>query len=192
MVMRIGILALQGAVREHAIILRKLNVTPVLVTRKEDLKDLDGFIIPGGESTTISDMLHLYNLHNPIKTLHKRGIPIYGTCAGAIILSKNPESKKVKPLGLIDVTLQRNAYGTQKDSFETQINIKNIGKFHGIFIRAPIITAYNHNTQILSNFEDNPIMAVSDNILITTFHPELTKDTRVHELFITMVKKSKV
>ncbi|MBI4440455.1 pyridoxal 5'-phosphate synthase glutaminase subunit PdxT [Candidatus Woesearchaeota archaeon] len=187
--MRIGVLALQGAFREHSIMLQSLGVQPVLVKTKEDFSGLDGLIIPGGESTTISNIMYSRGIDASILNLHKRGIPIYGTCAGAVILSKDSGSK-VKPLGILDISVKRNGYGTQKDSFEAPLQIRGIGDFNGIFIRAPIVTSYENGAEILSEHGNSPVMIRSGNILITTFHPELTEDSGVHSMFLDMVKRN--
>ncbi len=186
--MRIGVLALQGSFREHEMMLKKLGIDPVLVKSKIDCESLDGLILPGGESTTISDLMTLYGIDKEIITLHQKRIPLYGTCAGAIMLSTNPGSPKVQSLGLIDITTNRNGYGTQKDSFETELDIKWIGTFKGIFIRAPIITSFSEDINVLSEFNSTPVLLKKENILISTFHPELTDDTRIHEFFLQMVK----
>jgi pyridoxal 5'-phosphate synthase pdxT subunit len=188
--MKVGILALQGDVREHISILTKLSVDSVKVKSKQDLHDVDALIIPGGESTTISLLMKEYQLDKAIKEKHKQGMPIYGTCAGAIVLAKNIIGNNQAKLSLADIIIKRNDYGTQLDSFETRLNIKNIGDFKGIFIRAPVIKS-SSGVEILSEHEKNPVMVRQNNILITTFHPELTNDTRVHEYFLNMAKEYK-
>lgn len=187
--MKIGVLALQGDVEEHLSILKKLKVNAVRIIAAEELKHIDGLIIPGGESTTISKLILKLGLDKEIISLANKGMPIYGTCAGAILLSKDIKDSAQPRLGLLDLTIERNSYGRQIDSFETDIYIEGIGKFNGIFIRAPIIKDYN-DAKILSRLGSNPIFVISNNIMITTFHPELTNDTRVHKLFIKLVKDS--
>ena len=186
--MKVGILALQGDVREHIEILRKLNAKSVKVKLPEDLEGIDALIIPGGESTTIGMLIKRYGLDTKIKEKHAKGMPIYGTCAGAILLAKNIKNSKQAKLSLIDIEIERNAYGRQAESFEAKLNIKNIGNFKGIFIRAPIVKTVYDGAEILAEHNNFPVMIKQDNILITTFHPELTNDLRVHKLFLDMAK----
>jgi len=189
--MKVGILALQGDVREHMNILRKLDVEPVKVKSKEDLYDVDALIIPGGESTTISLLMRKYKLDTAIKEKHKQGMPIYGTCAGAIVLAKNIVGDNQLKLGLVDISIKRNDYGRQIESFETDLSIKDIGDFKGVFIRSPVIKSFYTGVEILSEHKNNPVMIRQDNLLITTFHPELTNDTRVHQYFLNMAQEYK-
>ena len=190
--MKVGILALQGDVREHANLLIKLGAEPVKVKSPEDLTDIDALIIPGGESTTIGMLIKKYKLDKAIKEKHKHGMPIYGTCAGAILLAKEiiGDNKQTK-LNLADISIKRNDYGRQIDSFEAELSIKDIGNFNGIFIRAPVIKGFYDGVEILSEHKNNPVMIRQHNLLLTTFHPELTDDTRVHEYFLNMAKEYK-
>ena len=187
--MKAGILALQGDVKEHKRVLIKLDVEPIEVKLPQDLEDIDALIIPGGESTTISLLMKKYRLDKAIKEKHKQGMPIYGTCAGAIVLAKNITGNKQAKLGLVDINIKRNDYGRQIDSFETNLSIKDIGNFKGIFIRSPIIKSFHNGVEILSEHKNNPVMLRQNNLLITTFHPELTNDTRVHEYFLNMAQE---
>jgi len=189
--MKVGILALQGDIREHINILRKLDVQPVKVKSKEDLHDVDALIIPGGESTTISLLMRKYKLDTAIKEKHKQGMPIYGTCAGAIVLAKNIIGNSQQKLGLMDISIKRNDYGRQIDSFESDLKIKNIGDFKGIFIRSPIIKKFYNGAEVLSEHKNQPVMVRQNNLLITTFHPELTNDVRIHEYFLNMAQEYK-
>ena len=189
--MKVGILALQGDVREHANILIKLGAEPIKVKSPEDLTDIDALIIPGGESTTIGMLVRKYKLDKAIKEKHKQGMPIYGTCAGAIVLAKGIIDSKQPKLNLADISIKRNDYGRQIDSFEAELSIKDIGNFNGVFIRAPIIKSFYNGVEILSEHNNNPVMIKQHNLLITTFHPELTNDTRVHEYFLNMAKEYK-
>lgn len=189
--MKVGILALQGDVREHKKILIKLNAEPIEVKLPQDLEDLDALIIPGGESTAIGMLMRKYKLDNKIKQKHKQGMPIYGTCAGAILLAKDIIDNKQPKLGLADISIKRNDYGRQIESFETQLLIKNIGDFKGIFIRAPTIKSFYNGVETLSEHKNSPVMVRQNNILITTFHPELTNDTRIHEYFLNMALEYK-
>jgi len=189
--MKIGILALQGDVREHKRALMKLDVTPIEVKSTQDLEDLDALIIPGGESTTISLMMKKYGLDNAIKEKHKQGMPIYGACAGAIVLAKSIIGDNQAKLGLADISIKRNDYGRQIDSFETNLSIKDIGNFKGIFIRSPVIKSLHNGIVVLSEHKNSPVMLKQNNLLITTFHPELTNDTRIHEYFLNMAQEYK-
>jgi len=189
--MKIGILALQGDVREHINILKKLDAQPVKVKLPADLEDIDALIIPGGESTTISLLMKKYKLDKAIKDKHKQGMPIYGTCAGAIILAKDIIESNQPKLGLVDISIKRNDYGRQIDSFEADLSIKDIGNFKAIFIRSPMIKNLYNGVQILSEHKNKPVMVKQNNILITTFHPELTNDTRVHQYFLNMAQEYK-
>jgi len=189
--MKVGILALQGDVREHARMLNNLDVEPVKVTLPKDLADIDALIIPGGESTTIELLMKKYKLDNAIKEKYKQGMPIYGTCAGAILIAKDVIGSRKPKLGLADLRIKRNDYGRQIDSFEAELSIKDIGNFNGIFIRSPIIKSFYNGTEILSEYKNNPVMVRQNNLLITTFHPELTNDTRIHEYFLKMAHEYK-
>ena len=189
--MKIGILALQGDVREHKRALMKLDVTPIEVKSTQDLEDLDALIIPGGESTTISLMMKKYGLDNAIKEKHKQGMPIYGACAGAIVLAKSIIGDNQAKLGLADISIKRNDYGRQIDSFETNLSIKGIGNFKGIFIRSPVIKNLHNGIRVLSEHKNSPVMIKQNNLLITTFHPELTNDTRIHEYCLNMAQEYK-
>ena len=188
--MEIGVLALQGDFREHIEMLKKCNVDAVDVRLPQDLKDVDGLIIPGGESTTIGNLMQRNGLDKEIIKNYKNGMAIYGTCAGAILLSKNISRSTQPRLNLLDISVKRNDYGRQADSFETELNIEQIGKFNGIFIRAPVIERIGKGINILSRFSNNPVLIQGKNILASTFHPELTNDKRVHEYFIRIARNS--
>ncbi len=191
--MKVGILALQGDVREHARILVKLGAEPVKVKSSEDLTDIDALIIPGGESVTIGMFMKKYGLDKAIKEKHGHGMPIYGTCAGAIVLAKNIIDGIIKQpkLNIADISIKRNDYGRQIDSFEAELSIKGIGTFPGVFIRAPTIKNIYNGAEILSEHKNSPVMVKQHNLLITTFHPELTNDTRIHEYFLNMAAEYK-
>lgn len=186
--MRIGILALQGSVTEHIKMLRDCNVKAVEVRKPQDLENLKGLIIPGGESTTISKLMKEYKLDSAIKSKYKKGMAIYGSCAGAILLAKKIiRDNEAEPLGLIDIAISRNAYGRQVDSFEEELKIKGFDeKFHAVFIRAPIIESVHNGVNVIAEFAGKPVMARKEKLLVSTFHPELTKDSRIHEFFISM------
>jgi 5'-phosphate synthase pdxT subunit len=185
----VGILALQGDFQEHESLLRAIQVPTLQVKLPEDLLKIDRLIIPGGESTTIGKLLVIYNLLKPIKDRAKKGMPIWGTCAGAILLAKEiAEGRNGQPeLGLLDITAHRNAFGRQIDSFETDIAIPAVGSkpFHAVFIRAPLFSDLGSDVEILAQVDSKRIVAVRQgNLLATSFHPELSDDTRMHEYFL--------
>ena len=192
--MRIGVLASQGAFDEHLAILRKLKVEALPVRLPPELRDVDGLIIPGGESTSISKLMISYNLTDEIRSLAENGLPILGTCAGMILLAKETSNPDVETLGVMDIRVKRNAFGRQKDSFETELSVPALGKkpFPGIFIRAPLIERVNDNTEILTRLHDGTIVSARQGRLITTaFHPELTDDPRFHQYFLEIIADSK-
>jgi 5'-phosphate synthase pdxT subunit len=191
--MKIGVLALQGDFSEHIVMLRRLKVEPVEVRLPTHLNGLDGLIIPGGESTTIGKLAVAYNLMEPLRLFGQRHA-IWGTCAGAIFLSKDV-SRDQPLLGLMDIKVERNAFGRQLDSFEAELDIPELKEatatkapYHAVFIRAPIIESVSGGTKILSTVPDGRIVAAQQgHLLATSFHPELTNDTRFHEYFLTLV-----
>lgn len=190
--MKIGIVGFQGDVSEHSDILKsiakKKNVTIEIVNvrKKEQLNGLDGLIIPGGESTTIYKLLKMYDLFDEIKRLGNGGLPIMGTCAGLILLSSVKNDPKVEGLELLDSKVERNAYGRQIDSFMEELSIKGIGKYVAVFIRAPAISDPG-SAEVLAELDGRIVMVRKQNILGLSFHPELTKDTRVHEYFLMII-----
>ena len=188
--MKIGVLAAQGAFAEHIAVLRQLNAEAIPVRLPHQLAGLDGLIIPGGESTTISKLLSDYSLTDEIKDLASSGMPIFGTCAGLILMAKEISDAHAEPLKLMDIEVKRNAFGRQKESFETELSIPAIGDkpFHAVFIRAPLIEAVNGNVEILAKLDSGNIVAVrQDNLLAASFHPELTDDPRFHQYFIDII-----
>ena len=189
--MKIGVLALQGSVEEHVKALDKLKVETVLVKLPRDLDNVSGLIIPGGESTTIGKLMKQYGLDKAIKRRHKEGMPIYGTCAGAILLAKEIIGSKQPKLGMMDISVKRNEYGRQVDSFEAELDIFDDKPFRGVFIRAPVIDQLHDGCKVLGSFEDKPVFVEQRNLLVSTFHPELTNDLRVHKYFLDMVEKSR-
>jgi 5'-phosphate synthase pdxT subunit len=190
--MKIGVLALQGDFSEHISMLKRLGVEAVEVRLPNHLNGLDGLIIPGGESTTIGKLSVSYGLMEPLKQFGQSHA-IWGTCAGAIFLSMDASSDQPL-LGLMDIKVQRNAFGRQVDSFETDLEIDELMKatgtehaYHAVFIRAPLIESVYGNAKILSALEDGRIVAAQEgHLLATSFHPELTSDTRFHEYFISL------
>lgn len=185
--MKIGILALQGAVREHREVLRRLGVKTADVLEPRDLRGIDGLILPGGESTTTGKLLERYALLEPIVELGRVGLPVFGTCTGLILLSKHIEGSTQHRLGLMDIRVERNAFGRQSASFEADMTIPVLGDkpFHTIFIRAPHIAEAGEGVVPLLSDDDGKIFfAEQRNLLAAAFHPELTDDVRVHEYFI--------
>jgi len=188
--MRIGILAVQGAFAEHIALLRQLEVETLPVRLPSELRTSDGLIIPGGESTSISRLMLDYKLVDEIRNLARSGLPILGTCAGLILLAKEILDHDVEPLGLMDITVRRNAFGRQKDSFETELKIPVLGEksFPGVFIRAPVIEQAKGRVQILARLNNGTIVAARQRkLLASAFHPELTNDLRFHQYFLDIV-----
>src|SRR6476620_4301483 len=191
--MKIGVLALQGAFREHIEALRELGVEAVEVRLPEQLDGLDGLIIPGGESTAIGKLAVKYGLQEAIQRYAQAGKPVYGTCAGMILLS-NDVGRDQPLLGVMNVKVERNAFGRQLDSFETGLEIPALGEdpFPGVFIRAPKIESVGDGVDILSTLPDGtPVAAEQDNMIVTAFHPELTDDLRFHRYFLAKVEAAR-
>jgi 5'-phosphate synthase pdxT subunit len=189
--MKIGVLALQGAVREHLRLLEMAGADAVPVKRAEQLDDLDGLVIPGGESTTISKLMHKYDLVEPVKRMAEAGKPMFGTCAGLILLAKRIEGTDTHHLGLMDIAVERNAFGRQRESFEADLNIRGVAEnFRAVFIRAPYITQVDDGVEVLSEIDGKIVAARQGHLLGAAFHPELTDDVRVHAFFVDMVKES--
>lgn len=185
--MRIGVLAMQGAFAEHIAMLRKLKVEALPVRLPSELKGMDGLVIPGGESTSISNLITTYKLASEVRRLAKEGLPVFGTCAGMILLAREISDSDVEPLGLMDITVRRNAFGRQKDSFEAELAIPVLGEkpFLGIFIRAPLIEQVNGKVEVLTKLGDGTIVAARQGkLLAAAFHPELTDDLRFHQYFL--------
>ena len=188
--MRIGVLAAQGAFAEHITILHQLGVETWPVRLPHELNELDGLIIPGGESTSITKLMLDYSLVNEIRNLAQNGLPIFGTCAGMILLATETSSSEVEPLGVMKIKVRRNAFGRQRESFETELSIPVLGEktFPGIFIRAPIIEQSNSGVEILAKLADGTSVAARQGkLLASAFHPELTDDLRFHQYFLDIV-----
>lgn len=187
--MKIGVLSLQGGVIEHITAIISLGHKAIEVRTLEELKSIDALIIPGGESTTIGKLLKITGLLNPLRKMIQNGLPVWGTCAGMILLAKNIEDEDTTHLGVMDITVKRNAYGTQLDSFTTKIIIEEINKspIELVFIRAPYVTHVGPNVTILATVDDNIVAVRQNNILATSFHPELTNDTSFLKYFINVV-----
>lgn len=186
--LRVGVLALQGAFIEHIRILAQLGVKAIELRVAEDLEGLKGLIIPGGESTVIGRSLHEWGLLTPIRErVQQKRLSIWGTCAGAILLAKRVPNLELKGLELLDITIERNAFGRQVDSFigNVSVSVFEPHLFEGVFIRAPLITEVGKAAKSIGSLEDGTVVAVEqENILATAFHPELTQDTRFHEYFL--------
>ena len=188
--MRIGVLALQGAFIEHEQILSKLGVPSFEIRQEKDLdKPFDGLIIPGGESTVQGKLMHELNLFDKIKELIENGLPVFGTCAGLLLLAKNIENDNRHHHATMDITAVRNAYGRQLGSFYTEREFKGIGKIPMTFIRAPFIESIQNDTEILAEADGHIVAAKQKNQLVTAFHPELNDNLSVHRYFIEMVSK---
>ncbi len=187
--MRIGVLALQGAFAEHAAILSHLGVETMEVRLPKHLANLDGLIIPGGESTTISRLMREYQMDGPITQLALNGMAVMGTCAGMIVMAAEVDSLDWPTLGLLDIAVKRNAFGRQVDSFETDLNIPALGAepFRGVFIRAPVVTSVGAKVEVLCRLSTGDIVAVRQGkCLALAFHPELTDDSRLHRYFLSV------
>jgi pyridoxal 5'-phosphate synthase pdxT subunit len=190
--MKIGVLALQGAFIEHEKKIRALGAEAVEVRLPEDLEGLDGLIIPGGESTTIGKLAVTYGLIDPLRTF-AQAKPTWGTCAGMIFLAKDIGIDRQPILGVMDITVNRNAFGRQVDSFEADLPVAKLGDepFHAVFIRAPLVSSVGPGVEVLAKLEDGKIVAAqSGHLLATAFHPEITDDDRFHAYFLNMVEQS--
>ncbi len=184
----IGVLALQGDFREHRRALEQLGARVVEVRLPGDLDGIDGMVIPGGESTTIGKLADRFGLIDPLRDLIQGGVPTYGTCAGLIFCSMAVTEGAQPLLGVLDVVTQRNAFGRQNESFETDIEIEGFDEsFHAVFIRAPWVAKVGSGVQVLAEVDDHPVMVRQDNVIATSFHPELTDDRRVHAMLLDMV-----
>lgn len=188
---KIGVLALQGAFREHIFMLRQLGAEALPIRWPEQLQGLDGLIIPGGESSTIGKLMTEYKLGEEVQKLASEGLPLFGTCAGMILLAKRVIGLDLQPLAVIDIEVRRNAFGRQVDSFETELLIPVLGQnpFPAVFIRAPWIERAGDGVQSIAQLQDGTAVAArGENILVSAFHPELTEDTRLHEYFLNTVE----
>ncbi len=188
---KIGVLALQGAVSEHIEILERCGVTPIEIKKTVQIADIDGLIIPGGESSTIGNLMNEYSFFEKIREFAYKGKPIYGTCAGLILMSKNIIGENRKTISIMDIEVRRNAFGRQIDSMEIDIEIPKLGnkKFPAVFIRAPIIEKVGKQVEILAEIDDRIVMAQQENLLVSAFHPELSNDDRIHRYFLNLVNK---
>jgi 5'-phosphate synthase pdxT subunit len=188
--MRIGVLAVQGDFIEHASVLRQLETEALPVRLPQELDGLDGLIIPGGESTTISRLMLSYGLTQAIRDLARDGLPILGTCAGMILLAKSVHELGMEPIGAMDIEVRRNAFGRQVDSFETDLAIPALGQepFHAVFIRAPLVEGASPEVEILAKVDSGAgVAARQGKLVVSAFHPELTDDPRFHAYFLNIV-----
>ncbi|MFC2948782.1 pyridoxal 5'-phosphate synthase glutaminase subunit PdxT [Virgibacillus sediminis] len=187
----IGVLALQGAVREHIRAVEESGARAVEVKRKEQLAEIDGLILPGGESTTMRRLIDSYGFFEAIKEFGQQGKPVFGTCAGLILMASGIEGQENAHLGLIDMKVARNAFGRQVASFEAGLDIEHVGEnFNAVFIRAPYITEAGPQVEVLATYKDRIVAAKQGQYICTAFHPELTDDNRVIAYFVSMVEES--
>lgn len=190
---KIGVLGLQGAVREHVKSVEASGAEAVVVKRIEQLEEIDGLILPGGESTTMRRLIDKYDFMEPLRTFAKSGKPMFGTCAGMILLAKTLIGYDEAHIGVMDITVERNAFGRQKDSFEAALSIKGVGEdFVGVFIRAPYVVDVADDVEVLSTHGDRMVAVRQGPFLAASFHPELTDDHRVTAYFVEMVKEAKM
>jgi 5'-phosphate synthase pdxT subunit len=189
--MNIGVLALQGAVAEHIRAIEQAGGVGIVVKKTEQLDKLQGLIIPGGESTTIGKLMRTYGFIEAIQNFHQQGKPIFGTCAGLIVIAKHISGQDDTHLGLMDITVARNAFGRQRESFETDLPIKGINEnVRAVFIRAPLIEKVGSGVDVLATYNDQIVAAREGNLLASSFHPELTDDYRLHAYFLELIEKS--
>ena len=182
--MTIGVLAVQGAFIEHEHMLERLGIPCIEIRKKDDLSGIDGIILPGGESTVQGQLLEKLGMKKPLRDMIKNGLPVLATCAGLILLAEHIGEKEAPHLGTMPVTVRRNAYGRQLSSFMTTADIKGIGNYPMVFIRAPYIEKVLDDTKVLAKVDGNIVMVENKNQLAMSFHPELTSDTRIHEMFL--------
>jgi 5'-phosphate synthase pdxT subunit len=189
----LGVLALQGDFREHRSVLERLGAVTREVRQAEHLLGLDGLVIPGGESTTISKLMGSYGMAGPVAAFHRRGGVVYGTCAGLITVARATVEGMPPTLGLLDIVARRNAFGRQVRSFEADLDVEGVAgaPVRAVFIRAPWVESAGPGVEVLARFDGHIVAARGDGVLVTAFHPELTDDTRLHELFIEMIHRGR-
>jgi 5'-phosphate synthase pdxT subunit len=188
---KLGILAIQGDFLEHREALDRLGVESVEIRLPRQLDDIDGLIIPGGESTTIVQLIDIYDFREPLRRKAKAGMPVWGTCAGMIVISDRLTDHRPEPLGLMNIEVSRNAFGRQVDSFETDLEMRDLEgpPFRAVFIRAPVVNSVGEGVRVLATVNGGrPVAVRQGKMLATSFHPELTDDSRVHELFVRIVE----
>lgn len=186
---KVGVLALQGDVREHVGLLERISAEPVAVKHPEQLDEIDGLVIPGGESTTIGKMAVRFGLFDPIRERIVDGLPVYGTCAGMILLADAVTEGDQALIGGLDIVVRRNAFGRQNESFEADIDIGGMEEapFPAVFIRAPWVEKVGADVQVMAEVDEHAVMVRHENLLATSFHPEIAGDDRVHRLFLEMI-----
>lgn len=190
---KVGVLALQGAVREHIRALEASGAEAITVKRVEQLAELDGLVLPGGESTTMRRLIDKYGFLEPLQEFGQSGKPIFGTCAGLILLASRIQGQELIHLGLMDMLVERNAFGRQRESFEAQLMIKDVAEdFDAVFIRAPQIIEVGEEVEVLAKYGERIVTARQDQYLACAFHPELTADHRLTAYFVTMVEETKL
>lgn len=190
---RIGVLALQGAVNEHLKALQAPDVETVVVKKAEQLNEIDGLVFPGGESTTMRRLIDKYEFFEPLKKFAQAGNPVFGTCAGAILMAKDLVGDEQSHLEVMDISVKRNAFGRQRESFEVMLTITAVGDaVEAVFIRAPIIYRTGPNVRILAEYDEQIVACQEGPLLACSFHPELTDDNRLHQYFVQMIRESKV
>lgn len=186
--MRVGILALQGAVAEHIRSIEKAGAEGIAIKHPEQLEEIDGLIIPGGESTTIGKLMRKYDFIEAIRSFSKQGKPVFGTCAGLIVMAREIEGGEEAHLELMDIKVSRNAFGRQRESFETDLDVKGLEvPVRAVFIRAPLITEVGEGVEVLSTYNDEIVTAREGHLLVSSFHPELTEDYALHSYFLEMI-----
>ncbi|MFD2170775.1 pyridoxal 5'-phosphate synthase glutaminase subunit PdxT [Tumebacillus lipolyticus] len=193
--MKIGVLALQGAVAEHIKSLEQAGADQVVAVKwPSDLEGLDGLVLPGGESTTIGKLMHKYELMEPMREMAKRGVPMFGTCAGLILLAERINGQDWSHIGVLDALVDRNSFGRQVDSFEANLEVAGLEgdePYPAVFIRAPHIMEVGPDVEVLCAYDDRIVTARQGNLLGASFHPELTDDVRLHKYFLGMVETAK-
>ena len=190
--MNVGVLAIQGDFAEHIAVLKRLGMQGREIRLPHQLADIDGLIIPGGESTTLSRLMNIYDLREPITRMANEGKAIWGTCAGMMMMAKEITEEDPVPLGLMDIGVLRNAFGRQVDSFEQDLTINQLDQapFHGVFIRAPAIIRIGQEVDIMASLPDGqPVAVCQHKLMATAFHPELTGDNRLHRYFLDLIPK---
>ena len=189
--MKIGVLGLQGDVREHARAVSAAGATPVVVKDRVAVSSVDGMVLPGGESTTIGKLLDRFDLLDPLRARASEGMPLFGTCAGAILMARDVVGTQPAPhrIAVMDVAIRRNAYGRQIDSFESDLDIDG-APFRAVFIRAPVIERTGDDVEVLARCDGAPVLVRERHLLAATFHPEMTPDARLHETFLGMVAEA--
>jgi 5'-phosphate synthase pdxT subunit len=192
--LQVGVLALQGAFESHIKTFQKIGVNALPVKSPDDLEQVDRLVIPGGESTAISMLLNLNSLRAPLQKRISEKMPVFGTCAGMIVLSKTVLDGREDqiPLNAIDITVRRNAFGRQIDSFESELEVKGLNEpFPAVFIRAPIVESVGNSVEVYARVNGQIVLCGNDSTLVTSFHPELSDDNRIHEIFLSIESKDR-